>query len=159
MKELQLQRKSDLPANFLQKVWIAAGADFNSFLSQFKAHDLFFSVEVPDEDLDNDAASNAIDEQLQGIALRGGPKLPGPGGDPQRRWEYLSCRVVNVKMRDLRGGGRQGGGEKMGVVEIKTSSKMLAPLDYKVKAITKHLGFKNTLRESEDEPEKFVVIG
>ena len=160
MKELQVQHKSDLPADFIQKFWIEPGADFDSFLQRFQAHDLLFSVEVPDEDSDRHAASNAINEQLQRIYLSGGPKLLEPEGNLAQAirppWEFLTCKEVMVKGKDLRGGPK----EKRKFVVIKTSSKMLAPVEYsKVKAIVKQFGIKNTLRENEDEPDKLVVIG
>ena len=48
---------------------------------------------------------------------------------------------------------------KTKVIEIKTSSAMLAPVDYNVRTITKQFGIKNTIREDPAEPEKFVIIG
>jgi len=45
------------------------------------------------------------------------------------------------------------------MIEIKTSSEMLAPVDYNVNMVTKLFGFKNTLRVDPSEPEKFIAIG
>ena len=44
------------------------------------------------------------------------------------------------------------------VIAVAASSKMLAPVEHKVKVISKDFGFKNPLREHEDEAEKFVII-
>jgi hypothetical protein len=91
MKELRIQHRADLPNDFLQKFWIRPD-DFQSFLALLREHDLFFSVEIPDESLDNRAAIAAINEELDGVQLRGGPRLPaaeGEVGGPIRRWELV----------------------------------------------------------------------
>ena len=164
MKELQIQHKPDLPANLLQRFWIEPGPPFDEFLQRLKENDLFFTLEVPNEDDDENAMVNAIEEKLHSIRMGGGPGLPTEQGDPAqhkgRRWEFLSCKLVRSKVQDLRGPSNRGSStEKRQFVEISSSTKMLAPVDYNSSTITKQLGFKNTLRKNRGDPDKFVVIG
>lgn len=165
MKELQIQHRSDLPENFLRRFWIELGAAFELFLSQCKEHGWLFSVEVPEDEGSSHAMVDAINEGVRNIGVHGGPKLPKPEGeldqDGERCWEFLSCKRIKRKVKDLRGQPRhrRNAEDKTTFVEITTSAAMLAPVDYNVNTITKVLGFKNTLREDPQEPEKFVAIG
>jgi hypothetical protein len=165
MKELQIEHKPDLPANLLQRFWIEPGAPFDEFLQRFKEHDLFFTVEVPNEDDDRNAMVNVIEEKVHSIHMGGGPELPTRQGDlaqhERRHWEFLSCKKVKSNVQHLRARSNRGSGstEKRQFVEISSSTKMLAPVDYNSATITKQLGFKNTLRMNRGDPDKFVVIG
>ena len=165
MKELQSQEKLDLPKNFLQRIWIEPGTMFNKFLSHCQDHDLLFSVDVPCEDSDNQAMLTAVNKRLESLASQGGPRLPdqepGPSQQEGHRWEFLSCKKTKVKGRNFRGKAKPGQGSTnmIMVVEIGTSEIMLAPVNYKVRLVTKQFGFKNTIRCESNEPDKFVVIG
>jgi hypothetical protein len=165
MNELQIQHRTDLPANFLRKFWIESGVAFESFLSRCKTHGWLFSIEVPEGDGNNNAMVDAINEGVQTLAGHGGPTLPKPEGhlnrDGERRWDFLSCKSTNQKVKELRGrqSHEQNSNEKLPFIEIKPSNVLLAPVDFTVKTVTKLLGFKNILKENPDEPEKFVAIG
>lgn len=163
MKELKVQHRSKLPVNLLQKFWIHPN-DFQPFLRLFQEHELFFSVDISDEGSDNLAVINAINEELDRVRRIGGPTLQGAGGETggqDRLWEFLSCRQVKVKPKDLRGqlSTSTGPMQKMDFIEIRSSSKMLSPFEYRVDKIVKAFGFKNMLREDRSESEKFVAIG
>jgi hypothetical protein len=165
MKELQIQHRSDIPANFLRKFWIESGVAFESFLLRCQSHGWLFSIEVPEDEGNSHAMVDAIDEAVRDVDMKGGPKLPKPDGqlgqDRDRRWEFLSCKAIKRKVKELRGQSRHrcNADEKMLFIEIKSSGVMLAPVDYTVNTITKLFGFKNTIREDLDDPEKLVIIG
>jgi hypothetical protein len=149
--------------DFLRKFWIEPGDDFIAFLSRLKDNDLSFLVEVSDDGSAGHSVSDAIDEQIRGISARGGPSVPEPAstavGQAAVRWEFLSCKCISMKPKDLRRPDPQHGTAKKPFIGIAASSKMLAPVERNVKAITKEYGFKNPLREHDHEPEKFVIIG
>jgi hypothetical protein len=159
MKELLLKDGRDLPRDFLRKFWIEPGDDFVAFLSRLKDKGLSFLLEVPD---DATNVADLISEQVTQIKTRGGPSVPEPPdtreGQTTFLWEFLSCKSSKFKMKDLRSAARNASGKKP-FIEIAASSKMLAPVEYRVKVITKEFGFKDPLRAHNDEPEKFVIIG
>jgi hypothetical protein len=163
MKRLQIGNTSDLPANFWKNFSLETGAAFDSFLSRCKAHDLFFSVEVPGDNDDGncDAMSDAINEQVRLIAV-GGPQLARPeGGIDQhdvRCWEFLSCKHVKISPKNLRGQ-QNTDTEKRNFVRIDIPSTQPAPIDFNVNTVTRTFGLKNTIRVTLEEPEKFVIIG
>jgi hypothetical protein len=167
MNRLQIPHGSDLPGDFLQRFWFEQGDNFVSFLSRCRSHHLLFALEVPSEGDNNNALLDAIDGHLQTLGSRDGPKLPLPdqgrdlGVHESRLWEFLSCKEVKVKMKDLRGrrGAERRSVVKIPCVEIARSSGVLAPIDYNAKSVAKRLGYPNPLREVSTEPEDLVVIG
>ena len=60
----------------------------------------------------------------------------------------VSCKKTKVKGRNFQGKAKpeQGSTNMITVIEIGTSEIMLAPVDYKVRLVTKQFGFKNTIR-------------
>ena len=161
MKVQQIASKRDLPQDFVQKFWIETGDDFGTFLTRFRDHDLLFTVEVVDEQDSSIDLQEAINAELRSIEARGGPSLPKPAGgsssNDARCWEFLSCKEGKVTSKQLRVRGASK--EKIVVVQIGSSSAMLAPIDYNIPTITKRFGIKNILRENAEEPEKLVIIG
>jgi len=160
MKKLYVANSGDLPRDFLEKFWFEPGDDFVAFLSRLKDGGLSFLLEAP-----NDATnvSDLISEQVRQIKTRGGPSVPEPRdtgeGQAALHWEFLSCKSIKVKAKDLRQSDCPHASKKKDFIGIAASSKMLAPVDHKVKTIAKEFGFRNPLREHDDEPEKFVIIG
>jgi hypothetical protein len=120
-------------------------------------------VEVPgdNDDGNNDAMSDAINEQVRLIAV-GGPQLPRPEGGIDRHdvrcWEFLSCKRVKISPKNLRGQ-QNTDTEKRSFVRIDIPLTQPAPVDFNVNTVTRTFGFKNTIRVALEEPEKFVIIG
>ena len=166
MRKLLIPYSSDLPVDFLEQFWITP-EEFGPFLKRLDAHDLFFSVQVPCDDHENDALVNAISARVETIGSCGGPKLPKPDSNSDRGdgrcWEFLSCKRVKVFERKLRRESNQGSGnrKKVEVIEIKPSadSVLLPPVEYKVRSVTKAFGIKNPLWADASQPSDFVVIG
>jgi hypothetical protein len=161
MKAQIVDNSRHLPRDFLDKFWIEPGDSFVAFLSRLQQHDLLFTVEVAGEPENHVNLSDAINTQLHLIEARGGPCLPRPAegsaaGDP-RKWDFLSSREQKVKPKDLRG--RVQHSRKVAIIEIKTSSSIMAPIDYQIASVTKQFGIKNALRRDGGEPEKLVFIG
>lgn len=174
MRSTCVEHPGDVPGDFVQKFWIAPGADFYSFLTRLQENDLLFTIEVPADASDGPSVMGRIDEELRTRRSAGGPSLPCPSqttvSGPSHRWELLSCKQTKVGVKNLRtthkGKGKekkvQNAGQNKGkqdVIEIKATSEMLSPVDYKISTMTKRYGFRNPLRSSEDEPEMLVVIG
>ena len=153
----------DIPSDFVQKFWIAPGTDFYQFLARLVENDLLFTIEVPADASDGPSVLQQIDDELGTRRATGGPTLPKSsrtfGPEPSHSWQLLSCKQTKVKPKDLRAGNIRQGKEKQEFIEIKATSEMLAPVDYKVATVTKRFGFKNPLRSEEGDPEMLVVIG
>ena len=154
MKELCVENRTDLPRDFLQKFWIEPGDDFIAFLMRLRDKNLSFSLEAPDNASD---VPDLISEQVGQIKRRGGPSVPESShvgeGQVKLLWEFLSCKSMKVKAKDLRQPALQRAPGRREVIVVAASSKMLAPVEHKVKVIAKEFGFKNPLREHEDEAE------
>lgn len=160
MKELCVENGRDIPRDFLQKFWIEPGDDFVTFLTTLKDKGLSFVLEAPDN---APGISDQISEQIARIKTRGGPSIPEPSGVREGQaallWEFLTCKAAKVKARDLRLPGPQRRPGTKEFIVIGASTKMLAPVEYKVKVIAKEFGFKDPLRQHDDDPEKFVIVG
>lgn len=163
MRDLQIQRAGDIPGDFLQKLCFEPGVEFMAFLSRLKGNGLSFVLEFPDDAPGGAPVLDAINEQVEAIMVRGGPSLPGPTGivpaQATSRWEFLSCKYVKMKERDLRLPNSRASSQSRDLVRISASTKMLSPVEHKVRLIAREFGFKDPLRVHDDEPEKFVIIG
>lgn len=161
MRELRVEHAGDIPADFLQKFWIEPGNDFVAFLSRLKTQDLSFLVEVADDGSGGPTVLDLIGDEVRAIQRRTGFTVPSStataGGPAASDWEFLSCKGLKKKGKDLRKSNLDS--ERREMIVIAASAKMLAPVDHKVNTIAKEFGFKNPLRERDDEPEKFVIIG